>query len=62
MLNGPACILKKEINMSNLTLIAKKRPQSSQGLLNRLRREGRIPGIVYGLARLLSSTFLLRVD
>ncbi len=46
---GLACVLKKEMNMSNLTLTAKNRPKSSKGALLRMRKEGRVPAIVYGL-------------
>ncbi len=31
------------------SLSARKRPQGSKGLLNSLRREGKVPGVVYGL-------------
>ncbi len=37
--------------MPNLNLIAKNRPKSSKGELLRMRREGRIPAIVYGLEK-----------
>ncbi len=35
--------------MSNLTLVAKNRPKSSKGALLQMRREGRVPAIIYGL-------------
>lgn len=37
--------------MSNLTLVAKNRPKSGKGILMRMRKEGRIPAIVYGLEK-----------
>ncbi len=37
--------------MSNLTLVAKNRPKTTKGQLLQMRREGRIPGIVYGLEK-----------
>jgi large subunit ribosomal protein L25 len=37
--------------MSNLTLVAKSRPKTGKGSLLRMRKEGRIPAIVYGLEK-----------
>ena len=37
--------------MSNLTLVAKTRPKTSKGQLLQMRREGRVPAIVYGLEK-----------
>ncbi len=51
MPHGRACVLKKEIDMSNLTLVAKNRPKSSKGSLLQMRKQGRIPAIVYGLEK-----------
>lgn len=51
MPHGPACVLKKEIDMSNLTLVAKNRPKSSKGSLLQMRKQGRVPAIVYGLEK-----------
>lgn len=35
--------------MSNLSLAAKKREKSTKGALSRMRKEGRVPAVVYGL-------------
>jgi large subunit ribosomal protein L25 len=40
---------KKESAMSNLSLIAKKRAPSAKNALKNMRKEGRVPAIVYGL-------------
>ena len=35
--------------MSNITIVASKRELGSRGKINTLRREGKVPGVVYGL-------------
>ena len=35
--------------MSNITITAQKRELGSQGKINTMRREGKVPGVVYGL-------------